>query len=303
MHCAFRHLCYLLQNAYESNVLQAACWLLCSLSRVSPNLLNAVFDHLQLTNKQAHQFSPKILHYLGSICQSQAAVNFLISKNLIDQWAELARDICANAAHHKTQMLYGIVECFNQLASIDTIVEYFDSSEGGSLFRQLIEYMCKYCSVSARQAEHAASGAGQKLVDAGISLIRKCLAYGGGHRERVALITADFINQAYTYDQKGVPLPETLEALVIRLVITDESIPLRLSGVVAKTQDPKQTLESRVMHPLFGCNQDDRIIDVSLYTKCEKLLPCRKTVPVVGTATKPSSKENNVSCFRTQSND
>lgn len=235
----------MVSKPYEKNIFQASCWLLCSLGRTSPALLNLIFESLGVSDKAASEFSTNTLDAIGLICQSQHGVKYLIEKKHFDDWAHIVVDICSSTSHNRIGQLCSLIECFSQLSSIDAVVQYFDTNEGGAMLRHLIEYMVKFCSSSsAGTSDQSGHGYSQKLLDSSITFIRRCLAYGGGHRERIAFIMTDLIYSSTSFERKGVPLCDTLEKLVLQLVITDESIPVRLTGVVQKNLE-SQTLESK----------------------------------------------------------
>ncbi|CAD5206748.1 unnamed protein product [Bursaphelenchus okinawaensis] len=268
-------LCNTISNYSGKCIFDSSCWLLCTLVRASPALLTNIISHLKPAN--GDEMSPLMLKALSLVCQSQSAVKFLIERNFIQKIIDSVGRICTSSSSSSIKELILYVDCLSKLMSIDTVIEYFDSNEGGSVFRLLIDYVVKNCNVNLRGCDQNGSGIGKRLVDSSISTLKKCLAYGGGHRERIALILSDMINQISSSGVKGIQLPETLETFVIKLVICDESIPVRLTGVVHANSDRHSVnFQDRMTHPLFGCNQDDCVMEVSLGTLCEELLPCKK---------------------------
>lgn len=89
---------------------RASCWLLCTFARVSSELLNQIFDCLGLNEVMADEIS--IMRILGKICQSTAAVKFLIDKNLIFNWSNTAIEISREEQHIRIDELSAIIECF-----------------------------------------------------------------------------------------------------------------------------------------------------------------------------------------------
>ncbi|KAI6178303.1 UBC core domain-containing protein [Aphelenchoides besseyi] len=276
------YLAHFVLNIREPNLLHASSWMLCALARSSPKHLDSIFEKLGLAQLAAVDYSVTVMKALGKICQSATAVRYLMSRNLLNDWAKIAIEICDQEQHHRLPQLVSIVDCFNQLAVIDIVAKYFEDYENCPLFPKLLHYIRKYCASSSRHIEQISNVApSSRLVESTISLIRRCLAFGGQHRTKVAHLVCDLLKSTYTNNQKGVNLPETFEDIVLRLIVADETITVRLTGVVNKRTETHQGLEGRMHHPLFGCNQDDRIMEIPLSTYCKDLLPYKpKPTPV-----------------------
>ncbi|KAI6202918.1 hypothetical protein M3Y94_00496400 [Aphelenchoides besseyi] len=276
------YLAHFVLNIREPNLLHASSWMLCTLARTSSTHLDLIFNNLGLAQLAAVDYSVDVMSALGKICQSATAVRYLMNRHLLNDWAMIAIEICDQDQHHRLPQLVGIVDCFNQLAVIDIVAKHFEDYESCPLFPKLLEYIRKYCASSSRHVEQISNAApSSRLVEATISLIRRCLAFGGQHRTKVARLVCELLKSTYTNDQKGVNLPETFEDIVLRLIVADETITVRLTGVVNKRPETHQGLEGRMHHPLFGCNQDDRIVEIPLSTYCKDLLPYKpKPTPV-----------------------
>lgn len=110
--------------------------------------------------------------------------------------------------------------------------EYFDNSKGELLFRSLIRYVIS-CSINSdgQKYDQSISSHHSKLLWTVIGFIKRCMTTEN-QRKRVAKIIADLL-KSNPNTQKGVPLSNSFLNIVLKLIVEDEKIMVRLTGVVS----------------------------------------------------------------------
>ena len=53
-----------------------------------------------------------------------------------------------------------------------------------------------------------------------------------------------------------------------------------------------QKILEKMRHPMFGCNRNDRVVDLSIYTTCKDLLPVQKRESNINPSPMPSGNPN-----------
>jgi hypothetical protein len=91
---------------------KASAWLFCTFARSSPELLTQIFECLELKELRAEDYPVSIMHILGKVCQSTAAAQYLIDKNLLSTWATTAIEIAREEQHIRIDELAAIINCF-----------------------------------------------------------------------------------------------------------------------------------------------------------------------------------------------
>lgn len=115
------------------------------------------------------------------------------------------------------------------MAVIDIVADFFDKNDKIELlFRSLIRYLITNC-VSGQNFDKTAYMDHQRLLWAVIGFIKRCLLRVG-QRERVAKIISNLLKPS-SIAQKGTPLPKAFLNIILKLIIEDEKIMIKLTGV------------------------------------------------------------------------
>lgn len=121
---------------------------------------------------------------------------------------------------------------------IDVVVSYFEKYEKSELlFRSLIRYVS-----NGSQGDQALSGQ-SNLLDTVISFLQRSLSCTS-QREKIAAIVAQIL-KTYLGSQRGTILPKPFEEMISRLIISDEKITIRLTGVTSSSSTQLHSFEGK----------------------------------------------------------
>jgi hypothetical protein len=123
------------------------------------------------------------------------------------------------------------------------VCEYFEKYEKSELlFRSLIRYVSN--NNGGQRSDQGNFSGHSSLLDAVIGFIQRCLSCTA-QRERIATIMAQIL-KTYLGDQKGAILPKPFEEMISRLIVADEKITIRLTGVTSNNPTQLHSFEGKL---------------------------------------------------------
>ena len=207
----------------------SAAWLLCSLFRADSNLARQTTEELR--NKT--NFTKDELRALAQIYQSESAAIELINSGLLTKFIDESIKISKQLVNSSTvvnanslKQLIDYIEFVAALSVIGPICVFLQQPVGQELFKSLLPALV-YCGSVKTAKETLSSFA--NLDSATVLLCQRCIAYSNSHRKLIANILTELLS-----DEKSQfcgRLDGTLLQLILRLVLEDEVVSLRVKGI------------------------------------------------------------------------
>ncbi|KAL7076726.1 hypothetical protein ACQ4LE_003795 [Meloidogyne hapla] len=290
-------------NSLYEHVWKASRWLLCSLARAQPELLDQLLDIYGFDESPIPE-NLIVLDALSHICQSKPAIDRLLNSCSLEIWIQKAVQICEQDQKEEEDLrqLQAIVKCIEELTLMTDVCKLLEQSEyGPAFFRNIMNFLVTATKNSERistlpQGERkyfhddvintVANEVIPIIRSSFINLTRRCLTFGDKHRARIAKYLCKILRDKNEHQQNNYFQPKPLNDFILqilhRLILDDEIIKVHFTDVVEQLPDgvvlhnkilPIHESHRRLVHPIFGCLSDDCVINCGLYTKCSELVP------------------------------
>uniref|UniRef100_A0A915EBF1 Uncharacterized protein n=1 Tax=Ditylenchus dipsaci TaxID=166011 RepID=A0A915EBF1_9BILA len=235
---------------------------------------------------------------LGRICQSSTAIEYLKTHGLLVEWRDRAVLICNESKPSPAMVteLSCLVSIFESLAVIDSVVLFLDSKTGGEFLKKAMQFVVTHSTVKhVTPTDHTQSSLSisqelVKLRNSLINLLKKCVCQAGSatkHRSRIASYLCELLRSpegivvhktnklgsgAFKQCMTSKQLNPTLLKMIHLLVLEDEKITVRFTDVHSENSEQDgpeamENVEERMLHPMFGCNHNDRIVELPITAK------------------------------------
>uniref|UniRef100_A0A914ZBD2 UBC core domain-containing protein n=1 Tax=Panagrolaimus superbus TaxID=310955 RepID=A0A914ZBD2_9BILA len=250
----------------------SAAWLLCSLFRADPNLARSITEKIWKQNKL--EFSNEELFVLSKVYQSESAAMELINSGMLMKFVQetikLSKEV-STLEITKLTTLINYIEFLAELCVIDVVCVFLQEPACQELFKTLLPALV-YC-IPIKTVKETLNIFGQ-LNKATVSLCQRCIAYSNELRKVISNILTELLADEKT--RFCGRIDGTLLQLVLRLVLEDEFITLRIKGLQGPNY-ANDSFSSRIVHPVFGCVSTDRIFSASLFTFLRDMVPLRQS--------------------------
>ncbi|KAF7639067.1 UBIQUITIN_CONJUGAT_2 domain-containing protein [Meloidogyne graminicola] len=292
-----------ISNFFYEHVWKSSRWLLCSLVRAQPEILDQLLD-IYCFDEFPIPTNLMVLAALSHICQSKPATDRLLNGCSLEIWIQKAVQICEQDQKEEEDLrqLRAIIECIDELTIMTDVCKLLEQSEfGPAFFRNIMNFLVNSNknnerSINVKRGERkyfhdevinsVANEVIPIIQSSFINLTRRCLTFGGKHRARIAKYLCKILRDKNDHPQNNFYQPKPLNDFILQMlhhfVLNDEMIKVHFTDVVEQLPDgvilhnsilPVHKSHRRMVHPIFGCISDDCVLYFGLYTKCSELVP------------------------------
>uniref|UniRef100_A0A914XHT9 UBC core domain-containing protein n=1 Tax=Plectus sambesii TaxID=2011161 RepID=A0A914XHT9_9BILA len=215
----------------EESLRDACSWALCSVGRLGDDRLDKLLKSIGINmNKKedgmmaefdkASLFNESNLSVIAKAAQSATVSGRLKNNGFLKALVDSVVKACTAQGNRCDDDVMSAVNCLAELAAVDLVADYLDT-EGSLLFDALLRFIVANANALGNSA---ATRRPSLLESASINLFKRCLAYGGGHRERFSAIVSELLKES----EGG--LNSALQQIVLCTLLEDEQIDVVIEG-------------------------------------------------------------------------